>query len=458
MTAPERGDRRVEAVAPFALAAAVTLAYAASLTAPVFGDDRHFVENAPFFLLPFTDFFRGLFSRDYLALTGEGTYQPLVTLFHYAAHGRPALYRTAGVLLHAVNAALVYRAALRLKAAPVSAFLAAALFALFPTHAETLIVSSFKGNLFAFMFTFSALLSWARALETGSRRSVAAAFLFFALALASKETGALVPALLAGYSLFFGRRQRPDLQRQAGLGFALMAACYLFWRFRGLDTGSMPPTPHSPSLLFGWYMKTFLWPYPVCRERLAPSGWSWHAFTGLFLLAVWAARRRPEVLLGLFLMALGLLPVIQRAQYYMDSPVADRFLYLSAAGFALALGLAARGRAARAALAATALIWGALTLQRNVLYRDTRALYEQTVVCAPGHFKAWGVLAENQLGRGEAAAAQASARRAVGLNPFYPGGLTVLRISSEQLGDAEQAREAARLVTELFSPEPDRPR
>lgn len=444
----------VDAAAPYALFAVVALAYAATLTAPVFGDDRPFVENATFFLLPFSEFLRGLFSRDYLALTGEGTYQPLVTLFHYATHGHPALYRAVGILLHAVNAGLVYRVALRLKAEPPSALLAAALFALFPTHAETLIISSFKGNLFAFLFSFAALLCWARALDTGSRRFVAGSFLFFALALASKETGILIPGLLAAYSFLFARHRHRDLQRRVGLGLALMAACYLFWRFRGLDTGVMPPAPHSPSLLFGWYMKTFLWPHPLCRERLAPEGWSGHAFTVLFLLGAWSARRRPEVLLGLLLMALGLMPVIHRAQYYMDSPVADRFLYLSSAGFALALGLAARGRAATLTLATLALIWGGLTIQRNALYRDTRALYEQTVACAPGHFKAWGVLAENQLGRGEVAAAQDSARRAVALNPYYPGGLRILRMSSEMLGDAAQARDAEMLEKTLFPPPP----
>ncbi len=448
----------VETLVPYALASAVALVYAATLTAPVFGDDRRFVEGAAFLQTPFLEFLSGLFSRDYLSLTGEGTYQPLVTLFHYATHGHPAVYRAFGVLLHAFNAWLVWRVALRLKAAPVSAYLAAALFALFPAHAETLIVSSFKGNLFAFAFAFSALLCWADALETGSTRSTAGAFACFALALGSKETGILVPGLLAAYSFLFARRKRHELQRRAGLGFALMAACYLFWRFRGLDTGPMPPWPHSPSLLFGWYVKTLLWPHPLCREHLAPEGPSWHAFTALFLASLWAARRRPDVLFGLFALALGLAPVLQRAQYYMDSPVADRFLYLAAAGFALALGLAARGPAAMAALATAAFVWGAWTLQRNVLYRDTRALYEQTVTCAPDHFKAWGVLAGSQLDRGEIAEAQTSAKRAVALNPYYPGGLNVLAVSSEMLGDDAQAREARRLERELFPAEPPAPR
>src|SRR3954466_13870325 len=102
----------VDALAPYALAAATALAYASTLTAPVFGDDRHFVENAPVLLLPLSGFLRAVFSRDYLAVTGEGTYQPLVTVFHYAAHGHPAFYRSFGVCLHAFNARLVHRLAL----------------------------------------------------------------------------------------------------------------------------------------------------------------------------------------------------------------------------------------------------------------------------------------------------------------------------------------------------------
>ncbi len=444
----------LDTVAPWALGAAVALVYAPTLTAPVFGDDRVFVSGAAIFSLPLGEFLRGLLSREYLSFTGEGTYQPLITLFHYAAHGAPAAYRIAGIALHALNAFLLARVARRLGGSAETSWLAALLFALFPTHAETLIVSSFKGNLFAFAFILAGLLCWARALEEGSRRAIAGASACFGLAVLSKETGLLAPLVYAAYSLLFARRKRPDLQRRAGLGFALGATMYLWWRFVGLGASAMVPSPHSPSLLFGWYAKTALWPYPLCRERTAPEGPAWHALTGLYLLALWAARRRPAVLFGLVLFGLGVLPQIQRAQSYMDSFVADRFLYISAAGLALAAAFAARGRAAAVALAGVAFVWGGVALQRNFLYRDTRALYEQTVVCAPNHFKAWGVLAQNQFQRGDMAAAQDSARRAVGLNPYYPGGLRVLRESSLALGDREQARDAEKLERALF---PDSP-
>ncbi len=444
----------VERATPWALAAAVSLVYGATVSAPVFGDDRVFVEGASIFGLPFKEFLGGVLSRGYLIFTQEGTYQPLVTVFHYAAHGHPAFYRAVGLALHALNAWLVYRVARTLKGSHGNALLAAFLFALFPANAETLVVSSFKGHILAFTFTLAALLSWARALEKHSRPALPATFAFSALAFTCKQTGVLIPFFLAAYSWLYARKKSPDLQRRAGLGFALAAVCYLWWRFEGLETGAMPVSPHSPSLLFGWYAKELLWPYPVCRERMAPVSPAWHLFTAAFVAAAWAARRRPGILFGLILASVGLLPHIHRAQYYFDSPVADRFLYTASAGFALALSFAAEAPGAAAALAAVALVWGGIAFERNLLYRDTRKLYEQTTVCAPDHFKAWGVLAAAQLDAGEYAAAQENSRKALTLNGYFPAGISILRRSSLALGDEEQARDADKLEALLFPPEP----
>lgn len=436
------------AAATWTLAAAAAAAYAASLGAPVFGDDRVFVEGAAVFSLPPAEFLSVLFSRDYLAATGEGTYQPLVTLFHYLAAGRPLLYRAAGIALHALNAELVRRAARRLGAAPPAALLGGLLFALFPTHPETLIVSSFKGNLLALTFSLSALLGWTRVLETGSPARLAAVFACFVLALLSKETGVLIPAWLAAWSLLIDRR-RPLLARRALLGFALAAAVYLWWRFVGLGAESMPRVAWSPASLAGWYAAKLAWPFGACRERLAPSGPFWPAAAAAFAALAWSARRRPPVLFGLAIAALGVAPQVWRARFYMDSPVADRFLYASAAGLALALAALAEGRRARAALAALAAAFGVASANRNLLYRDLDALYEQTAACAPEHFKAWGVLAARRLDEGDFAGARDCAARAVALNPYYPGGLRVLSLAAGRLGDEKTARAAAARALEL---------
>ncbi|UPT73653.1 MAG: hypothetical protein M0D55_17615 [Elusimicrobiota bacterium] len=324
-----------DAAAPWALAGAAALVYAATVNAPVFGDDRVFVESAAGFALPAGEFLRALFSREYFTLTGEGTYQPLTTLFHYFTHGRPALYRGAGIALHALNAELVRRAARRLGAAPDAALLGGFVFLLFPTHPETLIISAFKGNLLALTFTLGAFLCWARGRAAG-------AFACFLLALASKETGLLVPAWLAGWTLLFERR-RPEFERRAALVFALAGALYLWWRFIGLGASDMPRVPWNPAALSGWYAAKLAWPFEACRERTPPA-LAWSLAAVAYAAAVWAARRRPAVLFGLLAAALGVAPHVWRARYYMDSPVADRFLYMSAAGLALALS-AASGRA-----------------------------------------------------------------------------------------------------------------
>lgn len=424
-----------------AVAAAVAAAYAATVTAPVFGDDRVFVEAAPVYSLPFGEFLRRLFSRDYLAVTGEGTYQPLTTLFHYFTHGHPAVYRAAGIALHALNAELVRRVARRLGLDETASLLAALLFALFPTHAETLIVSAFKGNVLALAFTLAALLLW-------TEKKAAGAAACFVLALASKETGLLVPVWLAAWTLLYEKR-RPDFERRAALGFALVSALYLWWRFAGLGAGELPRAPWNPAALLGWYAAKLVLPFAACRERLAPAaGWSLAAAAALG--SAWFLRRKPAALFGVVVALAGVAPHVWRARWYMDSPAADRFLYMSAAGFALTLAALAKTKNARRGLAALVLAYGAATVSRNLIYRDLDSLYAQTAACAPGHFKAWGVLAGWKYDRGDYEAARACAARAVQLNPWYPGGLRVLRESAEKLGDEKTARGAAALERELF--------
>lgn len=425
----------------WAPAAAAAAAYAATVTAPVFGDDRVFVEASAANALPPGAFLRALFSRDYLGLTGEGTYQPLTTLFHYAAHGHPAVYRSAGIALHALNAELVRRAAKRLGLDETASLLAALLFALFPTHPETLIISAFKGNLLALTFTLGAFLLW-------TEKKTAGAAACFVLALASKETGLLVPVWLAAWTALYEKR-RPDFERRAALGFALISVLYLWWRFVGLGAGGMPRVPWNPAALLGWYAAKLVLPFAACRERLAPAA-GWSAAAAAALGSLWFLRRKPAALFGALVALAGIAPHVWRARWYMDSPVADRFLYMSAAGFALALASLAKSRNFRAGLAALAVVYGVAAVSRNLLYRDTGALYAQTAVCAPGHFKAWGVLAGWKYDRGAYEDARACAARAVSLNPWYPGGVRVLRLAAEKLGDETTAKGAAALERELF--------
>lgn len=351
------------------VAAAALAAYGLTLAAAPFYDDQVFVQGNPVFGLPFGDFLSVLFSRGYFLVTEERTWQPLVTLFHWFTHDRAWLFRLSGILLHALNSVLVYLYARRLLEDETRALLAGLLFAFFPASTEAIAVSAFKGHPAAFAFILAALLAW----ESGSP----AVYAFFALGLLCKETALLVPVLAL-------LRRRPAPAQWAF--FASIALAYLGIRFLWLlpvpPAGALVPPGWASVQSFGWYLLRLLWPHPLCLESSLPSGWLHPAAGVLFLCGL--AWRRSALLAWI---GLGLLPVLHLVPFANYSPVADRYLYLPAAGFCLLLA-----RLPRALPAVLLVAWGAMTLKRNALFSDPEGLALQTAACAPANPRAQAML------------------------------------------------------------------
>ncbi|HAH07072.1 MAG TPA: hypothetical protein DCM05_11235 [Elusimicrobia bacterium] len=379
------------------VAGAALLVYGLTLAAAPFYDDQVFIQGNPLFDMPFGTFLSALVSRGYFLLTGERTWQPLVTLFHYFTHERAWLFRLAGILLHALNAVLVTFYARRLLKDDARALLAGLLFAFFPPSTEAVAVSAFKGHPAAFAFILAALLAW-------EAESVLV-YVFFALGLLCKETALLIPALA-----LLRRRLKPA---QWAL-FGAIALAYLGIRFLYLlpvpPGGPLVPAGKASVLSFGWYLLRLLWPHPLCLESSLPSGWTYPLIAALYLGALACARNALLAWVGL-----GLLPFLHLVPFANYSPVADRYLYLSAAGFCLLLA-----RLPKAALAAVLVAWGALSLQRNALYSDPEGLAEQTAACAPRNPRAQAMLGGFYADRKrDFPKALACFERAFALDPSY---------------------------------------
>ena len=400
-------DRIERPLAFLALAAAVWAVYFIILSAPVFSyDDLFFVRDNPIYRLTFADFWRQLASLRYLPFAQERTYQPLTTLLHFPIFLNPAAYRAAGICFHAANACLVYELGRRLSLRSGPALAAALLFALFPANTEAVDISIFKGHLLAFFFALLTLLCWIEA----ARRSSKTAWLILACAsfiagLLSKETGLLALALVGAYAVFFGR-ERLSWHGSRGAVLILLAAAYLWFRFRLLAPG--PPLPADqllpwsstlPFSSFSWYLKTLLVPYPLClmhsinagsgmADALMSAGRS--LLVALYFYLLWRLRSRPGrafLLLWLLLALIPYLHLVPFAGYALPSAsysyVSDRYLYSASAGFCLLLAGLLYETRARSLLAALALCWGLISLQRNGLYRDWGGLCRQSAACAP---------------------------------------------------------------------------
>lgn len=367
-----------------ALAGAIALIYAPALKSPVIYDDAWHVRDNPAFRLPLGEFLSGLFSRDYFSFANERTYQPLVTLFHYATHDHPFIYRAFGLGIHFLNAVLLYRVALALNAGRRPAIFATCLFAVFPASTELLNFSSFKGHLFAATCILAVLLSVIRYCADSKKTTLPLKlFIFLILGLLSKESALVAVPLSLTYIALLAR---PERMRPLAAPVVLICAAYLFFRFAVFTPPRAFPRTFDHSFLesFAFYLRTLVVPFPLCLERTLPQGPFWifwlSAFAGLAVLL----RRSKASLFALAWIPLTLLPFLHLIPFSNVSPVADRYLYLPAAGLCLLLArLAGRFPRAEAALAAVLVVWAGVAAARNMTYRSTRALFEQTASCAP---------------------------------------------------------------------------
>jgi 4-amino-4-deoxy-L-arabinose transferase-like glycosyltransferase len=127
-------------------------------------------------------------------------YRPMVKVVYWLGQGtfglRAAPFHLFSLVLHGLNAYLVYRLVARQAGARWVAGLAAALlFLLNAHHAETISWIAAIGDLMAAFCMLSALILFQRYLEGHSVLTIAASVALFALGLLSRETAVMLPAL-----------------------------------------------------------------------------------------------------------------------------------------------------------------------------------------------------------------------------------------------------------------------
>lgn len=171
------------------------IAYLPAFTAGFIWDDDRYVTDNPLLTAP-----DGLW-RIWFSLDSPSQYFPLtytVFRFEHALWGlTPAGYHWVNIVLHAINALLVWRLLQRL-CVP-GAWLAAAIFTLHPVQVESVAWITELKNVMSLFFILLALLAWLEFIETESStrwRWYGLALIGQALALASKSTACTLPAAL----------------------------------------------------------------------------------------------------------------------------------------------------------------------------------------------------------------------------------------------------------------------
>ena len=404
--------------APGALLLALTvLVYLPSLRATyVWDDDEYLINN------PTLREFRGLV-RIWTEPRASPQYYPLVFSTFWVEYHLWGLwypgYHAVNVLLHALNALLLWRLLRRIEVP--GAWLAAAVFAVHPVHVESVAWITERKNVLSAAFYFAALLAYLRfapldesePAARGARRWYALALVLYVAALGSKTVTCSLPvALLLLYWWKRGSLEWRDVRPlvpffAVGLYLGLQTAwlekyhvgtIWLRW-----DISPLGPLPDRRAGIW-FYAGKLAWPSPLIfiypRWQIDTGAW-WQYVYPLAalatLLALWMARHRigrgPFASVAFF--ALTLFPALG----FIDTApmrysfVADHFQYLASVGLitlfaALGAIVARRLRAGRRwprALVAGALflVLGTLTVRQCVAYGSRWTLWTDTLAKDP---------------------------------------------------------------------------
>ena len=330
-------------------------------------------------------------------------YRPLSLLLWWLGdhlwHGAPLGYHAVALLLHGLNALLVYALGRRLIGSAYAGLMAALLFAVHPLHVEPVTWLAAGSDLLCATFSLLSLLALEASLGAVSRRAkaalMAAALAAFLLALLSKEGALALPGVVALRLALDPRSERRAKTISFTGLYAFVLAIYLAARasaLGGIGGYAMPLTiwntlfPSAPLLMIADFL------FPVHRTLFAAhlTSWLWWlVLIAMALATLWwllSLDRVPARRLWLWLGFLFLLAVPTWLFRWQPSASLEwtRFAYLPTIGLALLFGdlSAGRGRAPRGRIIPSLLILAAaaaLTLWYVTPWREASRLASRAV-------------------------------------------------------------------------------
>lgn len=374
----------------------------------------------------------------------DGNYIPLTFLSfaaNFAVHGlQPAGYHATNIVLHGINAVLVFLLLRRLGGSSISAAFGALLFSLHPLRVESVAWATERKDVLFALFYLLSLLAYLRHLDARSLRPfLVSLFLFFCSGL-SKQMAISLPVVLLILDFAKGRKWEWRVLFEK-IPFALVALGFVAVAYFGQhSSGSimrgMQYTPLHRVLLacnsLTLYLKGFLWPlnlsaiYPFPRDVIAEAAYTPFVILVVVLAVFFGGKRyRPVWIAGLFFI-ITLIPVLNVVPAGSQM-VADRFLYLPSIGISYLIAVATAGgwacwtrlrrQTALASAVALLVVLSALSWQRTKVWKDDLALWTDTVRKAPDSFIAFSNLGLARINAGDFAGAVRDFTTAIQLSP-----------------------------------------
>lgn len=368
-------------------------------------------------------------------------------------------FHLVNLILYVITCLLVFSFLREFLGTGTAALIGALFFALHPTHVESVTWLTARKEPLCAVFFLASFLIYIRHARVGMprrRRYWALAFVLFLLALISKETTVVLPAMLVAYEVAFGPRTPtpPRLLRRCLSIIPFFVVSLLFTAFviyvsqqngvlKSAHGGNF--TTNMLSALVGPFEGLRLLFFPVDLSARYVNIYVNDPFSppiilaGLCLIGLalviwdnWKHSRIVSFAIGWYFLALA--PVCNVIP--ISTLIADRYFFLPSIAVALVVGLGAQKALAWAARPHARRAWrrslvvcptlailgllGVLSHQRNYIWKDNHTLWGNVVEQEP--MNVIGHIAYGNIARGarEYESAIASFRRALWLNPGMP--------------------------------------
>ncbi len=361
---------------------------------------------------------------------GVEMYRPALMLtyvFNYSLGGLdPKGWHLFNILLHGINALLLFAIALKLLGRRDAAFICGLIFAVHPVAGESVNYISSRSSLLLAAFFLSAFLVYRHGTESGRGRSwpwLAALNVLYVLALLTKESAVALPALIIVNEYLSARHNdgRKDRSRRLALRIlplVIVTAAYLILRkllldviLSPVDTRPVLANLFTESKAYFFYLRLLLWPvhlsvdhgFPVENSMLSPRVLL--ALTALMLIllsfAYLARSRNPSSRTLSLTMAWYFLTLIPTSSIVpLNMLVNERRVYLPLAAFAAAAAILynrIRPRAPRfiaGSFGFIIVLFCVLVLARNQTWNSEARLWRDAYRKAPENHRAARGLAD----------------------------------------------------------------
>src|SRR6266404_354 len=431
----------------FLLIALVFVSYARVFNAGFIWDDEAHLTQNPCIVGPL-----GL--KDIWAST-RAVYYPLVLTTFWILHKvvglSPSPYHVLNVLMHAGSAVLLWRVLRELGVR--GAWLGAALWGLHPVMVQSVAWVTELKNTQSCLFYLLSILCFLKVDSEGTGNRLrwwrlGWALLFFVMAIASKPSTVMLPAVLA-LCIWWRRGQIQSRNLMTLIPFVLISALASVWTIweQKFHAGARGPewaqTWPERLIIAGraiwFYVGKLIWPHPLIfiypRWEISPSRLTAYlpllaGLVGLVVLWLTRGKWKRSVSFAAAYFVISLFPVLGffSVYFFRYSFVSDHFQYLASmgplalAGAGITEGIAVTGWKSSlrpAVCGVLLLVLGVLTWRQSAIYHDTVALYTGTLAKNPGCWMAHYNLAIALRAKGETDQAVAHYRQAVALRPDY---------------------------------------